>query len=321
LLVIDHGYDAFPHPGYQNTLLLSVPGGRLVDATANLPQQSDFTHSAAVGDVDRDGDTDLYLGQFWGQSAIDPQLLINDGTGAFAVAEGRLHPSLSLNHNGYTSAALVDLDNDGYPDLVLGDAGDEGGNEYSTPDSVVLLNDGSGSFASTPIPLPPKPFAATDIGLHIQTLDLDRDGYMDLLMGYTKGVPSYVGTAVQVLINNQDGSFRDETDTRLPQQVTDDRWIRGMQLLDLDGDQDLDLIVRLEYWPEPDPLLFLNDGSGYFSHQPLDFGLPYLYYDFLDLDGDGGHDLVYATSAPPEDIYVVRDLGCPVFLPMVCRER
>jgi hypothetical protein len=143
---------------------------------------------------------------------------------------------------------------------------------------------------------------------------------MDLLMGYTKGVPSYVGWYVQVLINNRDGSFRDETDTRLPQQVTDDRWIRGMQLLDLDGDQDLDLIVRLEYSPEPDPLLFLNDGSGYFSHQPLDFGLPYLYYDFLDLDGDGGHDLVYATSAPPEDIYVVRDLGCPVFLPMVCRD-
>jgi C1A family cysteine protease len=320
-LVIDHGYDAPPHPGYRNTLVLSVPGGRLIDASGNLPQQSDFTHSAAVGDVDRDGDTDLYLGQFWGQSGIDPQLLINDGAGAFAVAEGRLHHSLSLNHNGYTSAALVDLDNDGYPDLVLGDAGDEISNEYSTPDSVVLLNDGSGSFASTPIPLPPKPFAATDIGLHIQTLDVDRDGYMDLLMGYTKGVPSYVGTAVQVLINNQDGSFRDETGARLPQQVTDDRWIRGMQLLDLDDDQDLDLIVRLEYWPEPDPLLFLNDGSGYFSQQPLHFGLPYLYYDFLDLDGDGGHDLVYATSAPPEDIYVVRDLGCPVFLPMVCRQR
>jgi C1A family cysteine protease len=318
-LVIDHGYDAFPHPGYQNTLVLSVPGGRLVDATANLPQQSDFTHSAAIGDIDRDGDSDIYLGQYWGQSAIDPQLLLNDGTGSFAVAEGRLHHSLSLNHNGYTSAALVDLDNDGYPDLVLGDTGDEGGNEYSTPDSVVLFNDGTGTFTSTPVALPAKPFAATDIGLHIQTLDLDRDGYMDLLMGYTKGVPAYVGTYVQVLINNQDGSFRDETDTRLPEQVTDDRWIRGMQSLDLDGDEDLDLMVRLESWQEPDPLVFLNDGSGTFSRQPLRFGLPYLYYDFLDLDGDRGRDLVYASSAPPEDIYVIRALGCPVFLPLVMR--
>ena len=318
-LVIDHGYDAHPFPGYPNTLVLSVPGGRLVDASANLPQQSDFTHSAAVGDVDRDGDSDIYLGQIWGQSAIDPQLLINDGTGLFAVAEGRLHHSLSLHHNGYTSAALVDVDNDGYPDLVLGDAGDDIDNQYSTPNSVVLLNDGAGNFASTPMPLPTKPFAETDIGLHIQTLDIDRDGYMDLLMGYTKGDPSYVGTYVQVLTNNQDGTFRDETGSRLPEQVTDDRWIRGMALLDLDGDKDLDLIVRLEDVQDPDPVVFLNDGSGIFSRQPLHFGLPYLYYDFLDLDGDGGQDLVYATYVPPEDIYVIRDLGCPIFLPLVMR--
>jgi len=124
---------------------------------------------------------------------------------------------------------------------------------------------------------------------------------------------------VQLLINNHDGTFRDETATRLPQQVSDERWIRGMQLLDLDRDKDLDLIVRLEYPQDPDPLLYLNDGTGTFSRQPLRFGLPYLYYDFLDLDGDGGRDLVYATFAPPEEVFVLRDLGCPVFLPMVVR--
>ena len=43
----------------------------------------------------------------------------------------------------------------------------------------------------------------------------------------------------------------------------------------------------------------------------VDFHLPYIYYAFLDLDKDGGFDLVYATFAPPEDIHIVRDLGCP----------
>ena len=55
------------------------------------------------------------------------------------------------------------------------------------------------------------------------------------------------------------------------------------------------------------------------SREPLDFGLTYLYYTFLDLDGDGGHDIVFATFTPPEDVYVIRDLACPVFLPFVCR--
>jgi hypothetical protein len=66
-------------------------------------------------------------------------------------------------------------------------------------------------------------------------------------------------------------------------------------------------------------MLFLNAGSGHFSREPLDFRLPYLNYAFLDLNGDGGHDLVFATFAPPEDIYVIRAMGCPVFLPFVCR--
>ena len=40
LFVADQGYDAHPFPGYQNTLALSTPDGRLVNATANLPQQN-----------------------------------------------------------------------------------------------------------------------------------------------------------------------------------------------------------------------------------------------------------------------------------------
>ena len=53
--------DTDPFPGYQNTLILSAPGGKLVDATGNLPQVYDYTHSAAAADVDGDGATDLYV--------------------------------------------------------------------------------------------------------------------------------------------------------------------------------------------------------------------------------------------------------------------
>lgn len=319
IFVPDGGMDVHPFPGYQDTLVLSAPGGKLVDATANLPQQDNFTHQASAGDIDGDGDKDLYLANTWGQEMIDPQILINDGAGQFTLADNRLHPSLDLTQNAYTACEFVDVDNDGFPDLVLGDAGDDIDNEHSTPDSVLLLNNGLGSFTSSPIALPTKPFAATDTALDIQPADLDDDGYQDLLIAYTKGDPGYVGRYIQVLINNHDGTFRDETAARLPQSDNDDPYIYRLQLMDMDGDQDLDLIGRIWTDGDPDPLLFLNDGSGRFSRHALDFNLPYLYYTFADLDGDSGHDLVFATYAPPEDIYAIRDLGCPVFLPLVCR--
>jgi hypothetical protein len=87
----------------------------------------------------------------------------------------------------------------------------------------------------------------------------------------------------------------------------------------LDRDGDLDLLAFPWDDQNPDPLLWLNDASGHFSREPLAFGVTYLYYTFLDLDGDGGHDIVFATFAPPEDVYAIRDLGCPVFLPFVSR--
>ncbi len=319
IFVADHGYDADPFPGYPNTLVLSVPGGRLVDASANLPQQSDYTHSAAAGDIDRDGDNDLYLGQLWGQSWIDPQILINDGNGAFTVAEGRLHESLDLTKNGYTRAEFVDVNNDDFPDLVLADAAHA--TPHTTQGSVVLMNDGFGRFTSPPIVLPAEPSAvpSAGTGTDIQPGDLNHDGYQDLLIAYTKYDPWYVGRYIQILISNHDGTFRDETSARLPQSDNDDAWIYEMWLRDIDRDGDMDLLARHLDWREPDPLLFLNDGSGHFSHQPLDFGVPYLYQTFLDLDGDGGHDIVYVEGAPPQRVYAIRDLGCPVFLPLVCR--
>jgi hypothetical protein len=58
----DSGAEAAPNPpGFHDTLVLSTPDGKLVDATANIPRQSDFTHSAAAADVNGDGSIDLFI--------------------------------------------------------------------------------------------------------------------------------------------------------------------------------------------------------------------------------------------------------------------
>jgi FG-GAP-like repeat len=58
IFVADHGYDAPPFPGHPNTVVLSTPDGKLVDASADLPPESGFSHSATAADVNGDGSLD-----------------------------------------------------------------------------------------------------------------------------------------------------------------------------------------------------------------------------------------------------------------------
>lgn len=305
IFIADHGYDAPPHPGFPNSLVLSAPGGKLVNASRNLPKRPDFTHSAAAADVDGDGDLDIYVGNIWGEQGTDPYLLLNDGVGDFARSRRPPPPELSLNHNGYTTAAFADVDGDGSPDLILGDAGDDIDNEYSSPLSIVLLNNGRGRFRLLPRALPQKTNSHSDIGHVIQPLSLNGDSYVDLLMVYER--PDSGGSYFQALINNGDGTFHHSPQTEEDLLIRN-VMIHRLDLRDLDDDGDLDLIARPWDDQNPAPYLFINNRGGRFNRFPYAQGLPHLYYDFLDFDGDGGHDLVFATYAPPEEIYLMRDL-------------
>jgi hypothetical protein len=323
IFVADHGYDLPPHPGYQNQLALTTPDGELMNATSNLPQQDDFTHSACAADIDADGDIDLYVGNIWGQNDINPQILLNDGNGRFTVSENRLSPLVDLSQNGYTTCEFSDVNNDDALDLILGDAGEGLTNEHSTPDSEVLLNDGTGVFTLLPNAMPTKGFSPFDICHDIEPINLDDDAYVDLLLvfeGWEGPGEGWQGSYIQALVNNTDGTFRNETLSRL-ESLDRQVGIPSLELRDLDQDGDLDLLAMPWDSDNPDPLLFLNDGNGYFSWKPFDFGLQGgdLYFTFLDLDGDGGHDILLTLDYPPEYVFAIRDLGCPVFLPLICR--
>jgi hypothetical protein len=87
IFIANTGFDSQPFPGYPNTLILSQPDGRLADASANLPREPDFTHSAGAADVDGNGTLDIYAGNLplgcSGCTQVPPEVLLNDGTGHF----------------------------------------------------------------------------------------------------------------------------------------------------------------------------------------------------------------------------------------------
>jgi FG-GAP-like repeat len=303
--IADHGNDNPPFNGFPNTLVLSAPGGKLVDASANLPRAADYTHSAAVGDVNGDGTIDIYAGNLWegwdGGTTVPPEILLNDGSGHFHVLTDALPPDLTVDALHYDGSALVDVNGDGRPDLVL--AGSP-----STPDRL-FLNDGSGHFHELAGALPPKPFGPDAEGLDIAPIDLNGDGHTDLLMAFTKNNPFYQGRWIQVLITNGDGSFRDETQARLPQSDNLLDWPYALRVGDLNGDGKPDLAVATAGGT---PALYLNRGDGSFAPLQL-VSPPYPMLDLADVNRDGRLDIVSALAGNQggTDTYAVNFQNAP----------
>lgn len=268
--IADTGKDGDPYPGYPNTLILSAPGGRLIDASANMPREFGYTHAAAVADVNGDGAIDIYEGSIAGTAP--PRILLNDGSGHFHVGSGLLPGNLfgvdAVDSTGGSwfsgySSLFVDADGDGHPDLVLG------GGDHTTA-SLLLHNTGDGHFVVMPGALPSKPFGTDAIANGVSTTDINGDGHPDLILAYTKGTPFYKGSWLQVLINDGHGRFSDQTASYLPQSDNNDPWVDAVEFSDLNHDGRLDIATHfIAGFPiGSNAPIYLNTGNGGFLRVP-----------------------------------------------------
>lgn len=283
LFVADHGYDAEPYPGAQNRLLLGKQGGGYIDASANLPQLADYSHSATVGDINRDGNLDIFVGNLSSPaSPIEPYVLFGDGTGKFARSNAGLPVEGDglLNRQkgafGFNSSLLTDLNGDGRLDLVLGNDGNVHNREHR---SLVYWGTASGFNAATVTPLPQGYFGDTRVVHDIAALDIDGDGDNDLLLLSSESTPSTAyadGWSLEVL-RNDGGSFVDATlghfkaaDSRegLPNQDSNIGASQFIRLMDVNGDGSKDIVITQfmnEKATENTPVVWVNDGFGHFE--------------------------------------------------------
>ncbi|MEZ5330543.1 MAG: VCBS repeat-containing protein [Thermoanaerobaculia bacterium] len=184
---------------------------RLVDVTGSLPLRHDgYGMGVAAGDVDNDGDLDLYL-----TSLGANHLWVNRGDGSFED-----DPEAGVDDPRWsTSASFADFDRDGLLDLFVvnyvdyrPDLGKEchapdGSPDYCgplayAPETARLLHN-LGRVRFSDETLDARIHTASGNGLGIVTADFDADGWTDV----------YVANDLManfLWLNRGDGTFVDE---------------------------------------------------------------------------------------------------------------
>jgi hypothetical protein len=282
---------------------------------------------AALADFDGDGNLDLVLVQQvksaskWRKAgraqplADCTRLFRNRGDGTF---EDVTKQSGVVACGWGVSAMWADLDNDGFPDLVIGNAGEP---------NLVFRNKGDGTFEK----MEKTGLEGGKFTIGLAALDIDGDGLPDVYIGnYLETDPDreskakatsfmtpdeYKGQDNQMLRNLGGWRFEDVTDasgTRDPGSKT-----IGAAALDYDGDGRTDLYISNDQWRNS---LFHNEGGGGFRDVSDETGTGFpdegsatafgrktrsgMGLAAADFDGDGRPDLFVTNYAnEPNTLY------------------
>ena len=277
----DGNLDAFAVTWYgkKNYLYFGNGDGAFTyDATAAPSIGGAYSETASWGDMDKDGDLDLYVANSDGNKKN--LLFRNDGGHVFTkITTG---PPVN-DANTSRSVNWTDFDGDGDLDLFVS-------NEANQPDDL-YENDGAGNF--TKISGNGAPSQSNRSTMSSSWGDVDNDGDLDLFVANA----AYFAEQNNQLFLNENGAFTEVTSGDL---VTDGGCSYGSNFGDYDNDGDLDLVVSNGYCTGSIVnFLYQNDGQGHFTRDsesienlstPCSYGAAW-----GDLNNDGFLDLGIAT--------------------------
>jgi len=258
-------------------------------------------HSMAVGDLNGDGAEDVLVGDWSGPNGM--YALLQQPNGKFVISYQdsfktivhnwpMLNASAGQGRNLLIDLHLVDVNGDGYDDLIAGWG-------HGSTRSYVFVNN-KGTFSTDNKIALPESIYGVDNQLHLKTFhfDFNNDGSMDLAILWSRFEPFYGGNYIQLLQNDGKGNFTDVTQSRIDKPAQDAmgsrlEWTDYWQLLDVNGDGAID-IVGHRTGSSSVPVAYINDGAGKFSvtdipTNGLDIGQV---IQWADLDQDGIVELV-----------------------------
>ena len=268
--------------------------------------------SPCFTDIDGDGDFDLFVGErSWGQDDRrgDVNFYENIGTEFDANFQLVTQNFVSMDIGLHSTPSFVDINNDGLTDMFLGDS--DGNINYFT-------NQGSDNEPS--FSLITEVFEEIAANYQSQPCfgDLDNDGDADLCVGRS----SWTFDGVEFYINQGSPEIPDLVAVPSMTITIDNDWA-SPELIDIDGDYDLDLFIgtldnQVIYYENigtslmPNFTMISEDylNTGYINNifASLCFG---------DIDGDGDYDILrgrpddVSTSEPDASLDFYRNIGSP----------
>lgn len=206
-----------------------------------LPHKmSDLGPPMAVGDVNKDGLEDFYIG---GSKGHPGKLYIQTSDGFKASASQPWTEDINCEDTG---AAFFDADGDGWPDLYVVSGSDEYEEGSVYLQDRLYLNDGRGNFKKAKDALPDM----TGSGSCVVPCDYDGDGDIDLFVGGRQIPGKYPFPASSHILRNDSKPgkvvFTDVTADAAPQ-LNKIGMVTDAVFADIDGDGKKDLIVVGEW--------------------------------------------------------------------------
>lgn len=230
--------------GRDDLLFHNVGEGSFVLAADPAGSSGGDGRACAWGDVDDDGDPDLYVGNFRGDEGKAHNFLFINEDGHFRREDAG---APVVDRNATYGVSFVDTDGDGDLDLFVS-------NISLTDHNILYVNDGHGSFtelAADPIETGGRPSKGHTWG------DFDLDGDLDVAIA--TGTEADVDLRNYLYLNDGSGHFAAVESGRFVEDVDTSA---SVTWADPDLDGDLDLYVTNWGGNDQDNAFYRNDVTG-----------------------------------------------------------
>ena len=305
----------------QTLFSLLSPEQTGIDFTNKVVNQKDFNifkyrnfyngGGVAIGDINNDGLVDIYLTANMGPN----KLYLNKGN--FEFEDISETAGISGNKPWSTGVTMVDINQDGYLDIYVSNAGNMEGNNH---DNDLYINNKDLTFTEMAATYN---LAKTGFSTHATFFDYDKDGDLDAYilnnsnipvssLGYAEqrnvraqdweGVPDEFKGVGDMLLRNDNGKFVD---------VSEKAGIYGsligfglgVMISDVNGDLYPDIYVSNDFYERD--YLYINNQDGTFTEDIKNWtshlSLSAMGIDMADINNDGNIDIFITDMLPEGD--------------------